>query len=155
MLHREHSAILSTVIKPALAIKTFVLSIFEWPLKTGFTVYIRMNLTASFTQLQVSLWTLGQLIESTGYVVEPYKKYPKLLEVLLEFLKTEQSTGIRREVWILKHASIKVPKKDNLANNVGSNQSLHTSVSEYCSHCLCRSRGGEFDHGRVPHFSRY
>lgn len=44
------------------------------------------------------MWTLGQLIESTGYVVEPYRKYPALLEVLLNFLKTEQSLSIRREV---------------------------------------------------------
>ena len=35
---REHSTILSTFIKLPFAIKTFVLSIFEWPLKTGFTV---------------------------------------------------------------------------------------------------------------------
>ncbi|KAM5132577.1 serine/threonine-protein kinase mTOR [Mantella aurantiaca] len=46
---------------------------------------------------QVALWTLGQLVASTGYVVEPYRKYPSLLEVLLNFLKTEQSQGIRRE----------------------------------------------------------
>ena len=35
----EHSAILSTFIKLPFAIKTFVLSIFDWPLKTGFTVF--------------------------------------------------------------------------------------------------------------------
>lgn len=35
---------------------------------------------------------------STGYVVEPYRKYPTLLEVLLNFLKTEQNQGTRREV---------------------------------------------------------
>ena len=35
---REHSAILSTFIKLPFIFKTFVLSIFEWPLKTGFTV---------------------------------------------------------------------------------------------------------------------
>ena len=35
----EHSAILSTFIKLTFAIKTFVLSIFEYPLKTGFTVF--------------------------------------------------------------------------------------------------------------------
>ena len=35
----EHSAILSTFIKLPFVFKTFVLSIFEWPLKTGFTVY--------------------------------------------------------------------------------------------------------------------
>ena len=33
-----HSAILLTFIKLPFAIKIFVLSIFEWPLKTGFTV---------------------------------------------------------------------------------------------------------------------
>lgn len=48
---------------------------------------------------QVALWTLGQQVASTGYVVEPYRKYPSLLEVLLNFLKTEQNQGIRREVW--------------------------------------------------------
>ena len=37
---REHSAILSTFIKLPFVFRTFVLSIFEWPLKTGFTVYI-------------------------------------------------------------------------------------------------------------------
>ncbi|KAJ6656782.1 hypothetical protein lerEdw1_003113 [Lerista edwardsae] len=46
---------------------------------------------------QVALWTLGQLVASTGYVVEPYRKYPTLLEVLLNFLKTEQNQGTRRE----------------------------------------------------------
>ena len=38
MLQGEHSAILSTFIKLQFVIKTFVLSTFEWPLKTGFTV---------------------------------------------------------------------------------------------------------------------
>ena len=37
MLQGEHSAILSTFIKLPFVFKTFVLSIFEWPLKTGFT----------------------------------------------------------------------------------------------------------------------
>ena len=41
MLQREHSAILSTFIKLPFVIKTGVLSIFECPLKTGFTVSIR------------------------------------------------------------------------------------------------------------------
>ena len=38
MLQGEHSAILSTFIKLRFVFKTFVLSIFEWPLKTGFTL---------------------------------------------------------------------------------------------------------------------
>ena len=36
----ERSAILSNFIEPAFVIKIFVLSIFKWSLKTGFTVYI-------------------------------------------------------------------------------------------------------------------
>ena len=39
MLQGEHSAILSTSIKLPFSIKILVLSIFKWPLKTGFTVY--------------------------------------------------------------------------------------------------------------------
>ena len=35
---REHSAILSTFIKLPFVFKTFVLSIFEWRLQSGFTV---------------------------------------------------------------------------------------------------------------------
>lgn len=54
--------------------------------------------SSSVQKREVALWTLGQLIESTGYVVEPYKKYPSLMEVILNFLKTEQSSTIRREV---------------------------------------------------------
>ena len=39
MLQGEHSAKLSTFIKLPLVIKIFVLSIFEWPLKTGFSAF--------------------------------------------------------------------------------------------------------------------
>ena len=39
MLQGEHSAILLTFIKLPFSFKTFGLSIFKWPLKTGFTVY--------------------------------------------------------------------------------------------------------------------
>ena len=38
ILQEEHSAILSTFIKPPFVIKISVLSIFEWPFYTGFTV---------------------------------------------------------------------------------------------------------------------
>ena len=40
MLQGEHSAILSTFIKLPFVIKIFVLSIFEWPFYTGFTVIL-------------------------------------------------------------------------------------------------------------------
>ena len=38
MLQEEHSAILSTFIQLLFPIKTFIFSVFKWPLKTGFTV---------------------------------------------------------------------------------------------------------------------
>ena len=40
MLQGEHSAILSTLIKLQFVIKIFILSIFEWPFYTGFTVLL-------------------------------------------------------------------------------------------------------------------
>ena len=40
MLPLEHSAILSTFIKLPVVFETFVLSIFEWPFYTGFTVIV-------------------------------------------------------------------------------------------------------------------
>lgn len=45
----------------------------------------------------VALWAFGQLISATGYVVTPYTEYPNLMDVLLNFLKTEQQPKDRRE----------------------------------------------------------
>ena len=39
MLQGEHSAILLTFVKLPFVFKTFVLSIFEWPLKIGFSEF--------------------------------------------------------------------------------------------------------------------
>ena len=39
MLQGGHSAILLTLIKLPIVLKTFDLSIFEWPFQTGFIVY--------------------------------------------------------------------------------------------------------------------
>ncbi|KAJ1552279.1 phosphatidylinositol kinase- protein kinase tor1, partial [Nowakowskiella sp. JEL0078] len=49
------------------------------------------------TKRETALRTLGQLVSSTGWVIEPYIKYPNLLELLMSVLKAEQSSGIRRE----------------------------------------------------------
>src|SRR5260221_241231 len=38
---------------------------------------------SSLQKLEIALWTLGQLVENSGYVVEPYWKYPNLLDILL------------------------------------------------------------------------
>lgn len=45
----------------------------------------------------VALWTLGQLVSATGRASSPYHKYPFLIDILINFLKTEQQRSIRRE----------------------------------------------------------
>ena len=54
MLQRMHSAILSTIIKLPFSIKTFVLSFFEWPRKTGFTVAVSFFDTFKIGVLQAN-----------------------------------------------------------------------------------------------------
>ena len=49
MLQQEHSAILLTFIKLTIVIKIFVLSIFEWPFYTGFTVKAQDSLNMELT----------------------------------------------------------------------------------------------------------
>lgn len=44
-----------------------------------------------------ALSTLGQLVGATGHVISPYNQYPLLLDVLINFLKTEQNVRIRRQ----------------------------------------------------------
>ena len=44
MLQGEHSAILLTFIKLPFVTKIFVLSVFEWPFYTGFTVNTTRNI---------------------------------------------------------------------------------------------------------------
>ena len=56
-----------------------------------------MQVLCFVVAFQVALWTLGQMIESTGCVIEPYRKYPSLLDVLVNYLRTETSHSIRRE----------------------------------------------------------
>ncbi|KAF9172143.1 phosphatidylinositol kinase- protein kinase tor1 [Mortierella sp. AD011] len=44
-----------------------------------------------------ALTSLGRLASNTGYVIDPYLKYPVLLDILMSILKTEQSVRIRQE----------------------------------------------------------
>ena len=53
---KEHSAILSTFIKLTLVFKTFVLSIFEWPLETNFTV---LFMTILIFNLEILIVNIG------------------------------------------------------------------------------------------------
>ena len=56
-----------------------------------------LNDASSSQKREVSLWTLAQLVESTGAVVTPYHRYPNLLDTLLGFLRTEQRQSIRSQ----------------------------------------------------------
>ena len=50
MLRGEHSEILLTFVKLQFAIKTFVLSIINWPITTGFTVYHKCSVCCSYAR---------------------------------------------------------------------------------------------------------
>lgn len=57
--------------------------------------------SSSNQKREAALWALGQLVENSGYVVEPYWKYPSLLDILFDLLKSEQTkkkTQIRIQV---------------------------------------------------------
>eukprot|EP01132_Coremiostelium_polycephalum_P002833 gene2833-3519_t len=53
---------------------------------------------SSTSKREVALKTLGQLASSTGFVIKPFSKYPILLDILLNAVKTERTASIRREV---------------------------------------------------------
>eukprot|EP00742_Colponemidia_sp_Colp-10_P007030 GILJ01007544.1.p1 GENE.GILJ01007544.1~~GILJ01007544.1.p1 ORF type:complete len:2402 (-),score=355.14 GILJ01007544.1:281-6541(-) len=53
---------------------------------------------SSMVKREIALRTLGQTVESTGYVIRPYLKYPNLLDIVFNALKGEQSWTLRREV---------------------------------------------------------
>lgn len=53
--------------------------------------------TGSPNKRGVALWTLGQLVGATGQVVTPYHTYPHLIDILINFLKTETDVLVRRE----------------------------------------------------------
>jgi FKBP12-rapamycin complex-associated protein len=53
---------------------------------------------SSLPKREAALCSLSELAESTGYVIQPYHDYPALLPILLNLLKTEQSTQVRCHV---------------------------------------------------------
>lgn len=52
---------------------------------------------ASLQKRDAALHTLGLLSSHSGYVIEPYLKYPTLLPTLINILKTENVVATRRE----------------------------------------------------------
>ncbi|CAK7330253.1 unnamed protein product [Dovyalis caffra] len=53
---------------------------------------------AAVTKREVAVATLGQVVQSTGYVITPYNEYPQLLGLLLKLLNGELVWSTRREV---------------------------------------------------------
>ncbi|CAN0880168.1 Serine/threonine-protein kinase TOR [Linum grandiflorum] len=53
---------------------------------------------ASAAKREVAVVTLGQVVQSTGYVITPYNEYPQLLGLLLKLLNGELVWSTRREV---------------------------------------------------------
>ncbi|XP_024933499.1 serine/threonine-protein kinase TOR isoform X2 [Ziziphus jujuba] len=53
---------------------------------------------AAVTKREVAVATLGQVVQSTGYVITPYNEYPQLLGLLLKLLNGELAWSTRREV---------------------------------------------------------
>lgn len=61
---------------------------------------IQIEILSDPNQLEkrsVALWSFGQVVSATGHVVSPYMEYPHLMDLLLNFLKTEQQTRERSE----------------------------------------------------------
>ena len=78
MLQGEHSAILSTFIKLPFVIKIFGLFIFEWQLKTGYTVKYFIS-----SSIHVGNWpnaTENNIYEHTAY--KPHLTIKYMVDVL-------------------------------------------------------------------------
>ncbi|CAH1430053.1 unnamed protein product [Lactuca virosa] len=53
---------------------------------------------AAATKREVAVATLGQVVQSTGYVIAPYNEYPQFLGLLLKLLNGELAWSTRHEV---------------------------------------------------------
>ena len=71
MLNLEHSAILLTFIKQPFTIKIFVLSIYVWPLKTGFTENVKCQ--QLLWERSVSVVVLDSRQRDSGF--EPHQRH--------------------------------------------------------------------------------
>ena len=48
--------------------------------------------------MPMAVQCLGQIVGSTGYVIEPYRRFPKLLPALLRVLDTEAGVGLHAKI---------------------------------------------------------
>ena len=107
MLQGEHSAILLTFIKLPIVIKIFVLSIFEWPFYTGFTVFPfcpASYLTfQGFLALFLPLTTMSSALSSANmYFGSLYcKQYGSRSECFLRFSVHSVYFQDKKVVWCI------------------------------------------------------
>lgn len=79
---------------------------------------------------RVALWSLGQLVSSTGQVVTPYNTYPHLIDILINFLKTDTDLRIRREtIRVLGLLGALDPYKHKLNRGLVDNQNDNILIS--------------------------
>lgn len=64
---------------------------------------------ASNTKKAVAINTLGQVVESTGCVMQPYQDYPNLMGALLTMLADRNNEALRYPVIIVSHPSLLRP----------------------------------------------
>ena len=61
------------------------------------TIVEALQDSSSQRKRDAALHTLGQFGSHAGYVIEPYRDYPLLLDILINIIKTEQPGGSRKE----------------------------------------------------------
>ena len=89
MLQGEHSAILSTFIKLPFVLKTLVLSIFEWPLNTDFTVIKSNHLLVGKKSPYLELWFEQELVSASKFVFVCFKMFYLQMQFNLNALRRE------------------------------------------------------------------
>ena len=61
------------------------------------TIVEALQDSSSQRKRDAALHTLGQFGSHAGYVIQPYRDYPQLLDILINIIKTEQPGGSRKE----------------------------------------------------------
>jgi hypothetical protein len=74
----------------------------------------------------VAIRTLGQLIISTGNVIEPYMLYPSLLPTLLRLLQDERTSNTNRGIELIRSRR---PGLIDVENDSGNNSAANTLLS--------------------------
>jgi serine/threonine-protein kinase mTOR len=97
-LHEQHSNVLIALVR-TVGEQAQVCGIdLDQRIHELFPILINMMQdTSNYRKREVALWTIGQIVESCCYVIEPLQKYPILLDVLLQFLKSPEEIPFRRE----------------------------------------------------------